>query len=44
MPRVVGKFESVNHAMMYGTEFKVVNLSHTEIANLTHKYLNTSID
>jgi len=44
MPGVAEKFKSVIDEMTYGTDFKLTNLVHTEIANLTHEDLNTTID
>jgi hypothetical protein len=44
MPGVAETFKTVINEMTHGTDFKLVNLLHTEKANLTHKNLNTSID
>jgi len=44
MPGVAETFKSVIKKMTHGTNFKLVNLLHTENANLTHKDLNTSIN
>jgi len=44
MPGVAETFKSVIDEMTHGTDFKLVNLVHTENANLTQEYLNTSID
>jgi len=44
MPRGAETFKSVINQMTHGTDFKLVNILHTENANLTHEDLNTSID
>jgi len=44
MPRVAETFKSVIDKMAHGTNFKLVNLLHTDNANLTNEDLNTSID
>jgi len=44
MPGVAEIFKTVIDEITHGTEFKLVNLLHTENSNLTHKDLNTSID
>jgi len=44
MPGVAETFKTVIDGMTHGTDFKLVNLSHTKNANLTHHDLNTSID
>jgi len=44
MPGVAETFKTVIDEMTHGTDFKPVNLLHTENANLTHEDLNTSID
>ena len=44
MPGVAETFKSVIDEMTYGTDFKFINLFHTENVNLTHEHLNTSID
>ena len=44
MPGVPETFKSVFDEMTHGTNFKLVNLFHAENANLTHEYLNASID
>jgi hypothetical protein len=44
MPRVADTFKSDIDEMTHGTDFKLVNLLHTENANLTQEDLNTSID
>jgi hypothetical protein len=41
---VAETFQTVIDEMAHGTEFKLVNLLHTEHANLTHDELNSSID
>ena len=42
--RVAEIFKTVIDEMTHGTDFKLINLLHTENANLTHQHLNTSID
>ena len=44
MPGVAVMIKSVIDEMTYGTCFQLINLFHTEYANLTHNDLNTSID
>jgi len=44
MPSVAESFNTVLDEMTHGIEFKLVNLLHSENANLTHEDLNTSID
>ena len=44
MPGVAETLKSVIDEMTHGTDLKLVNLLHTENANLTHKDLNTSVD
>jgi len=44
MPGVAKTFKTVIDEMTHGTEFKLVNLLHTDNGNLTHEDLNTSID
>jgi len=44
MPGVAETFKTVIGEMTHATDFKLVNLLHTENANLTHKDPNTSID
>jgi len=44
MPGVAETFKTVIHEMTHGTNFKLVNLLHTENANLTHVDVNTTID
>jgi hypothetical protein len=44
MSGVTETFKSDINMMINGTDFKLVNLLHTENANLTHEDLNTSID
>ena len=44
MPGVAETFKSVINEIKYGTEFKRIDLSHTENGNLTHDYLNSGID
>ena len=41
---VAETFKTIIDEMTHGTELKLVNLLHTEYANLTHKDLNTGID
>ena len=43
MPGVAETFKTVIDEMTHGTDFKLVNLLHTENANLTHEDLNTTI-
>jgi len=43
IPRVAETFQSVIEKFTYGTDFKLINLLHNEIASLTHENLNTSI-
>jgi len=44
MPGVAETFKIVIKEMTHGTDFKLVNLLHTQNPNLTHNDLNTSID
>jgi hypothetical protein len=44
MSGVEENFRSVIDEMTYGTDCNVINLVHTENANLTHGELNTSFD
>jgi len=44
IPRVAETFKSIIGDMTYGIDFKVANLLHAEIANLTNEDLNTCID
>jgi hypothetical protein len=44
MPGVAETLKSVINEMTYGTDIKLINLLHTEHANVTHTDLNTSID
>jgi len=44
MPGVAKTLKTVIDEMTNGTEFKLVDMLHSENANLTHKDLNTSID
>jgi hypothetical protein len=44
MPGVAETFKTVIDKMTPGTDFKVVNLLHSEIENLTHRDLNANID
>jgi hypothetical protein len=44
MPRVAETFKSVIDKMTYGTDFKLINLLHTENANFTYEDLKNSID
>ena len=44
MPGVAETTKSVIDKMTYSTDFKLIDLFHVEIANLTHEDLNTSID
>jgi len=44
MPGVAETSKSFVDEMIFGTDFKIVNLLHAENANLTHEDLNTSID
>jgi len=44
MPRVPDTFKIVIAQMTHGTDFKLVNMLHTENANLTYKELNTTIE
>jgi len=44
MTGVAETFKSVIDEMTHGTNFKLINLSYPENANLTHNNLNTSID
>jgi hypothetical protein len=44
MPGVAKTFKSVLDKITHRTDFKLVDLLHTDNANLTHKDLNTSID
>jgi len=41
---VAETFNTVINEMTHGTEFKLVNLLHTENANVTQEDLNTTID
>jgi hypothetical protein len=44
MPSVAEMFKCVINAMSYGSDFKLINLLHTDNVNLTQKHLNDSID
>jgi len=44
MPGVAETFKTVIGKMTHETDFKLVNLLHTDNANLTYDHLNTSID
>jgi len=44
MPSVADTFKSVITEKTHVTNFRLVNLLHTENANLTHEHLNTSND
>jgi hypothetical protein len=44
MSRVAETFKTVIDEMTHGCEFKLVNLLHSENADLTHEVLNTSLD
>ena len=44
MPGVAETFKTVIGKMTHETDFKLVNLLHTDNANLTYDDLNTSID
>jgi len=44
MPGVAEMFKSVIDEMTLATDFKLINLLHAENVNLTHEYLNTSLD
>jgi hypothetical protein len=44
MPGVAETFKTVIDEMSHRTKFKLVNVLHSETANLTHQDLNTSID
>jgi hypothetical protein len=44
IPRVAETFKTVIDKITHGTDFKLVNMLHPELANITHEDLNTSID
>ena len=44
IPGLGETFKTVIDEMTHGTDFTLVNLLHSENANLTHEDLNTSID
>ena len=44
MPGVAETFKSIINKMTYGTDFKLINMSHVENANVTNEDVNTTID
>jgi len=44
IPGVAGPFNSVIHAMRYGTDFNLVNVLHAENVDITNEDLNASFD
>jgi len=44
MPRLAASFKTVIDEMTHGIDYKLIDMLHTKKTNLSHKYLNTSIN